>query len=633
MKNLFEKKSWLIALLISGIFLLIFWRTCCRTVFWWDSAEFVAAVATSGIPHPPGFPLYMLMGKVFSLLPFFSLAFKLNFLSGLLSALSLGILYLLFLKFCRIFHPDSGKKTRLLVFSSILLILVTGLNYAFWIQGVRAEVYSLNGLLFVILFFCGLNFLSGTKEGVKKNIYAYGRFRWAYLFFFVLGLGMGNHNVTLLSTLPAFVFLFLSYDSHAFLKARNLAIYFVFFLLGCSVYLYLPFRAINSPGLNWGDPVNLKGVLTSALALKSFKQIGFALDYSLWERTKDAWSMIYSQLTLFPFLLSLTGLFLLLRNNLKLFFFFLLLIMGNVSTIIVLPSELISTSSDFQGYILPAIFSLGLLFGLGVFRSLGKIGEWLKTGEFSPGFKKSLVIVASFFFCSISLLPFLTYYRLADLSQDDLACRYGKDVLSNVKKNAVVILDNPNLYFILSALRYGEGYREDVAVLDRGLLLAEWNCRQERRNYPRVFSGVPSGLRGEELIRSLIGKGLARDLPLYMEYTQRDTDFVDFLLPSGHLFKMEKRIIATLSDKIITQQEEFEKEYFAQKDERSFQNDLDAQRMFVYVTYRWGAYYERRGMLKEALRNFYLAWELDPFNLELQQKVEGLKYRIQLAKN
>src|SRR4030042_6346262 len=101
MKNLFGKKTWLIALFIFGIFLLIYWRTCCRTVFWWDSAEFAAAVATSGIPHPPGFPLYMLTGKVFSLLPFFSLAFKLNLLSGVLCALSLGILYLLFLKFCR----------------------------------------------------------------------------------------------------------------------------------------------------------------------------------------------------------------------------------------------------------------------------------------------------------------------------------------------------------------------------------------------------------------------------------------------------------------------------------------------------------------------------------------------------
>ena len=63
------RKFWFLVMLIFGIFLIIYWRTCCPTIFWWDSAEFVTVIATLGIPHPPSFPLYILLGKVFSFLP------------------------------------------------------------------------------------------------------------------------------------------------------------------------------------------------------------------------------------------------------------------------------------------------------------------------------------------------------------------------------------------------------------------------------------------------------------------------------------------------------------------------------------------------------------------------------------
>jgi hypothetical protein len=629
-------KSWLLALLYFTVFLGIYWRTSCPAIFWWDSSEFVAAIATLGIPHPPSFPLYVLVGKVICFLPVFSLSLKLNLLSGIFSALSLAIFFLLFLKVTRILLYELAINEKLVILASLLLLLVAGLNYAFWIQGVRAEVYSLNGLLFVLLFFCGINYLYGsnfdqTPDGIdlekirthQKNL------RWLYLFFFILGLGMGNHNVTLLSIFPAFIYLFILNDFPDFLKLKNLGISFIFFILGCSVYLYLPLRAINSPALNWGNPSNPGKTIMAVLALKSVKQIGFALNYTLWERTKDAWLMIYSQFTFLPFLLSLTGMIYLFIRKFKLFIFFILLIIGNSLTIIVLPSEFISTSTDFQGYILPTIFSFAFLFGIGVLFILKNMNERLSQKMFSPGFKKSLVIVFSIFFFSISFLPFLNYYRLTDLSKDDLAYRYGMGVLSQAKKNSVLFIDNPNLYFILCALKYGEGYRKDVAVLDRGLLKAKWNCQQERRNYPEIFSGINSGLTGEDLLLALMSKGTNMNIPLNMEFTERDSDLIDFLSPSGYLFKIERKIVTKLPDEILFRQMEFEKKYFTQKEERAFIIDYDAQRMFVFITYRWGLYYEKRGMLKEALKNFSMAGEQDPFNLELQWRIEALKNKIQ----
>jgi len=505
-------------------------------------------------------------------------------------------------------------------------LFVAGLNFAFWIQGVRAEVYSLNGLIFILLLFCGLNHLAGNKN--EQNT-----FRWLYLFSFIFGLGMGNHNVTLLSTLPAFIYLFLTADSAHLLKAKNLDGLLIFFLLGCSIYLYLPFRAINNPALNWGNPASLPKVLTAALALKSAKQIGFALDHTLLERIRDAWAMIYFQLTLLSFLLSLTGFFFLLKKDFKLLIFLLLVILGNSATIIILPSEFISTSLDFQGYILPVIFSFSLAFGLGVLFLLRSIYEWITAHNFSPGFSRSLAIVFSVFFFSVSLLPFMTAYRQADLSKNDLAYTYGKSVLSQLGQNAVVVVDNPNLYFILSALKYAEGYRKDVAVLDRGLLQARWNLEQETKNYPRLFSAIDPDLRGEQLVLRVMSEGLNRNFPVYMEYTENDSDLANFLSPAGYLYIYSKKARARLPSGLLKKQRDFENAFSLQGKDEAFQQDADALRMFVYITYRWGLYYEQKGMLQDALRNFSSALELDSSSPELQTKIETLKNRLQLAKN
>ena len=622
----FKWNTWIRGVLIFAFFLLIYWRTCCPTVFWWDSAEFVAAVATLGIPHPPSFPLYILLGKIFSFLPIFSLSLKLNFLSGIFAALSLSFFALLLLKLFRTFFSELIVDPKIFFLVLLETLLVGGLNFAFWIQGIRAEVYSLNGLIFILLFYCGLTHMAEEKNHQKNP-------RWLYLFFFIFGLGMGNHNVTLLSTLPACIYLFVSYDSSGFLKPKSLGAFLFFFLLGCSIYLYLPLRALNSPALNWGNPTSLEKVVTAALALKSVKQIGLTLNYTLVERIKDAWMMIYSQFTFLPFLLSLTGFFFLFKKQFKLFTFFLLLILGNSATIIILPSEFISTSLDFQGYILPVIFSFAFMFGVGILFLLKSINEWIVRSNFSSGFNKSLKIVFSIFFFSISLLPFVTFYRLADLSKNDLAYKYGKTVLSPLERNAVVFIDNPNLYFILSALRYGEGYRRDVAVLDRSLLQAEWNCQQERKNYPKLFSDIRADLRGEYLFLSLMTEGLNRNFLVYMEYTERDSELVNFLSPAGHLYRLGKRFSTELSPELLKKQRDFESSFYSRKEDKIFQRDVDALRMFVYITYRWGLYYEQRGMFKDALRNFSSALELDSSSSELQVKVERLRNRLQLAKN
>ena len=80
-----------------GIFLLtlgVYVKTMAPTVSFWDCGEFIATAYTMSVPHPPGAPLYVLIGRVFTLFPFGEVAARINFMSALSSALAIWCVYL-----------------------------------------------------------------------------------------------------------------------------------------------------------------------------------------------------------------------------------------------------------------------------------------------------------------------------------------------------------------------------------------------------------------------------------------------------------------------------------------------------------------------------------------------------------
>ena len=75
-------------------FFLVYLVTAAPSVFWWDSGELVANVRTLGVPHRPGFPLYVLLAKMFSYLPIGSFVYQQNLFSGFCGALALVFFHL-----------------------------------------------------------------------------------------------------------------------------------------------------------------------------------------------------------------------------------------------------------------------------------------------------------------------------------------------------------------------------------------------------------------------------------------------------------------------------------------------------------------------------------------------------------
>ncbi len=609
----------IICVLVFIFFFLIYWRTSCPAVFWWDSGDLIANVAVLGLPHRPGFPIYVLLAKLFSFLPFETFAQRINILSALFASLSLLIFYQVFLKSLKLFFPARDKVKGAVLISALCFLLVFGLTYSFWIQAVRAEVYSLNVLFFSLLLFLIVLHLECR------------RLKYIYLFFFLLGLGLGNHHISLLSTLPALLAFGPTFDARLTLSLKKITVCVLLLLLGSSVYLYLPVRASSNPPLAWGEIDSISSSGGFIFALETIKDLNLGFLSDIFLKLSQIFKLLSAQLTFLCFTISLIGLFLLFRHNRKAFTFLLLLIAGNCAVVIFMTTEFISTNPDLHGYLIFSIFGLAFAYGMGIFLMLNHIGG-------SSSFIHNLLLVI---FGAISFFPMFKHYSEANLSNNRIAQDYGSSILLDLDSNSVLFADNVNLNFILRELQYAEGKREDISIIDRGLLSSKWYVKQKRRQDRALFSDIPENLVGESIFHALLKRSLTLGQPTYIEFTERDTGLVNHLIPAGYVFKVSRVPVGQLSKEDLLSQKRWEKNnpFRVNLQDESFylgdgvfQNDPDAQRVFALSFYRLGLFYQLKKMSSSALDKFSLVRKIDPGNQELIQKIKDLEELKTLSK-
>ncbi len=233
----FQERWWSLA--VFFVTYLCYILTLYPTVTTEDSGEFSTSVATLGISHPPGYPLYNILGKIFTLLvPFGNFAWRVNLFSAFCGALAAGLLYLCFKLLTR---NDFLSATGAVLFAA---------GTIFWSQAIRAEVYTLNTALFLLILFLLLLWREKLHEFSQKESQ---RFLWFAAFLY--GLSLGDHYMMFLAAIPFLLFVILSAPKF-FLDWKFLLKACVFFACGLAVYLYLPIRASMNPALNWGNPSN-----------------------------------------------------------------------------------------------------------------------------------------------------------------------------------------------------------------------------------------------------------------------------------------------------------------------------------------------------------------------------------------
>lgn len=209
--------------------LLLYWLTMPRDLTWQafsgDGGELITAAVTLGVPHPPGYPTYVLLGKLISFLPIEPVAYRFHLFSALCTAGAAGLITATVLKL----SSESAKS------SSPLLASVPGLLFAFsplvWQQAVVAEVYSLN-LLMVAAFLWAL-------LGEQNSLFI------GYL----LGLSFTTHLTSLFLIPLALLYT----PGKAWGKLAIGA------SVGAAPFLLLPLLARQGSPVVWGDPTTLAG--------------------------------------------------------------------------------------------------------------------------------------------------------------------------------------------------------------------------------------------------------------------------------------------------------------------------------------------------------------------------------------
>lgn len=207
--------------------------TLAPTVYFGDSGELISMANYLGVPHPTGFPLYMLFSKLTMTFPFANPAFRVNLISAIFSGLAASFFFLTALKL-----TGNRLKGLLKYLLPALLSLVFAFSYTNWSQSVVARIYTMNA------FFCAASLyllMVYEERPLKKYLYLLG---------FITGLGAGLHLSFII-----FSGIIWSYLLIAKFKAVKslLPSVFGFIILGASCYLYIIIRGLADTGLKWQD--------------------------------------------------------------------------------------------------------------------------------------------------------------------------------------------------------------------------------------------------------------------------------------------------------------------------------------------------------------------------------------------
>lgn len=189
-----------------AIALIIYTITLEPTTSFWDCGEFLSSAYKLEVGHPPGAPLFMLIGRFFSLFSsdLQTVAYSINMVSAVAGAFTILFLFWTITYFAeKILLKEKSLYTNFNVFTVLAAGFVGSTAYAFsdtfWFSAVEAEVYSLSSLFTAVVFWAILKW-----ERISDTPYSN---RWLVLIAFIMGLSIGVHLLNLLA-IPAIVFVY-----------------------------------------------------------------------------------------------------------------------------------------------------------------------------------------------------------------------------------------------------------------------------------------------------------------------------------------------------------------------------------------------------------------------------------------
>ena len=230
------RADWLQAGIVAAALFALYALTAPRTVALEDDGLFILSSYFLGVEHPPGYPLFTLIGHLFTHLPFGSIAYRVHLASALFGALSGAAAWLC----ARALIPG-----RLPAYAAAFGL---GLSPVFWSQSIIAEVYTLNSFFLLVLVFLGLRVAPPLAQPPATA--EQGRIvSWMALIF---GLSLSNHWPLMLLVAPAFAVL-LWPVRHVLLRRFGSLLWLVIF--GLLPYLWMVMRSWMAIPISFNGPL------------------------------------------------------------------------------------------------------------------------------------------------------------------------------------------------------------------------------------------------------------------------------------------------------------------------------------------------------------------------------------------
>jgi hypothetical protein len=577
----------------------------CPTIAAGDTAELITVAATLGVAHPPGYPLFTMLGKLFTLIPLKSVAWRVNIMAACAQALAVLFLFLSLMKITKS-PAASCAGAASLAFSRV-----------FWHYAEVAEVFSLNNLFASVLLYLLLVLREEAQKQPasrrrKKGQAETGAPKVFYLFFFFSGLALTNHHTIILLVPAVLYFLWTLREPLAF-SLRKIAFALLFFVLGMLPYVYLPLAAMHRPAINWDDPVTIRGFSHLLLredygSLSLFSKARNPHPPALEKRIYYYGRSLLLDFAVAGFLLGLLGIYALRRDGsvnifLLVAFFFtgpFFALLANMP----LENPLLRNALE-RFYMLSEVF-YAVWIGVGVSFMLKK-----REGR-SPAMTQAL---AALVVVILAVLPFMCHRREADFSRNDVALRYGRDLLACTPPGALLFMRSDAATMSVDYLQLVEHERGDVKALDQEKLTYAWYSRLAQERYPDLvipgerYDGVK--VRNIDLYEANKGKGPV----LFSEFMETSYQERFDSLPRGLLRRLVPRgepvNLESLEKENMPLFEGFMIKHAAsQYPKGSFERDIC--RMYGLAYFNMAYEFDRGGDLEKAERFYRTALEMAP---------------------
>lgn len=545
-----KKLIYIFAVCAAVIAFSIYLITLAPTVWFIDSGELAAVASTLGIAHPTGYPLFTIIGHVFTLLPISSSEiYNLNVMSAFFCSLGIFVFFLLMKYLLSCYHvaaptppkkPSGGKNVKSPIAPKAksielpepitcgiagLAALVLAFSKTYWNTANSVEVYPLHVffLITLVLVFIKAIYDTGSKKPEGGTFIS--QHKYYLIFAFLLGLSFTNHLTTILLAPACLTLFFYVNISNKPRLYKLLGFMAVCFLLGLSVYLYLPIRANMSPTLLWGNPYNFerfywhvsgkqfsvwifsaKGSIPAFLILMG-TTIGLCLWGLLKQKTlnqnvhfiffvviclmgyvlisgsnpivlqqfKKFSSSLWSEFGFALVLLAIPGVFFLSKFNLKLYYFTLLTFFG------CLFYAINYDINDIYSYFLLSYITIAIWLGFGAAFVYTLLKDTLSTVMHQRIFAAAIVF--------ISLITLNTNYAVNDESKNHYVEEFTMNIFKNAEPNSIIISSQWDFWVSASwYYHFVKNIRPDIVVIDKELLRRSWYFIFLEKNYPEIYN-------------------------------------------------------------------------------------------------------------------------------------------------